>query len=249
MISYLQTLINAPTIEDLWECHVERLNSYGFDRVFYGFTRVWKTSLFGDPEDIMVLSNHSEEYTSHYIQNGYYACAPLAQWALVNTGSISWSQTTKIGRTVGFSRREAEVIEFNKKHGVYAGYTICFNGHQTREKAAMFLTARSGMSQDDVDAIWDEHGNEIYTLCNIFHLKAMAMPHTYSRTPLTKRQKQVLEWVGDGKTAQDIATIMGLTAATIEKHLRLARESLGVETTTQAVLKASFQKQIFIMDA
>ena len=31
----------------------------------------------------------------------------------------------------------------------------------------------------------------------------------------------------------------------VEKHLRLAREALDVETTAQAVLKASLQRQIF----
>ena len=52
---------------------------------------------------------------------------------------------------------------------------------------------------------------------------------------------------GDGKTTQDIAIIMGLTPATIEKHLRLAREVLEVETTAQAVLMASFRNQIFVV--
>ena len=44
------------------------------------------------------------------------------------------------------------------------------------------------------------------------------------------------------------AVLMGLTPATIEKHLRLAREALSVETTAQAVLKASFQNQMFVLD-
>jgi LuxR family transcriptional regulator len=47
---------------------------------------------------------------------------------------------------------------------------------------------------------------------------------------------------------QDIATIMGLTPATVEKHLRLAREALNVDTTAQAVLKAALQNQMFISD-
>jgi len=67
------------------------------------------------------------------------------------------------------------------------------------------------------------------------------------RRPLTRRQREVLEWVGDGKTVQDIALLMGLTPATVEKHLRLAREALEVGTTAQAVLKASYQNQIFVL--
>jgi LuxR family transcriptional regulator len=36
--------------------------------------------------------------------------------------------------------------------------------------------------------------------------------------------------------------------ATVEKHLRGARDALGVETTAQAVRKASVLNQIFRMD-
>ena len=43
--------------------------------------------------------------------------------------------------------------------------------------------------------------------------------------------------------------LMGLTPATVEKHLRLAREALDVETTAQAVLKAAFYNQMFTVDA
>ena len=83
---------------------------------------------------------------------------------------------------------------------------------------------------------------------NVFHLKQLTLACSGARE-LTQRQREVLQWVGDGKTAQDIALLMGLTAATVEKHLRLAREALDVETTAQAVLKAAFYNQMFTIDA
>lgn len=103
------------------------------------------------------------------------------------------------------------------------------------------------MRQHEVDAIWAEHGREIIAINNVTHLRITSMPFASSRRALTPRQREALEWVGDGKTTQDIATIMGLTPATVEKHLRLAREALDVDTTAQAVLKASFQNQIFVL--
>ena len=57
-----------------------------------------------------------------------------------------------------------------------------------------------------------------------------------------------MEWVSDGKTTADIAVLMGLTVATVEKHLRNAREAMNAETTAQAVMKATLQNQIFAMD-
>jgi LuxR family transcriptional regulator len=117
-----------------------------------------------------------------------------------------------------------------------------------RSKGAIALTGRRGLSQDDVDAIWEAHGRDIILANNVAHLKITSLPYAPPTRGLTKRQREALQWVGDGKTTQDIAVLMGLTPATVEKHLRLARESLNVETTAQAVLKAAFQNQMFIVE-
>ena len=69
---------------------------------------------------------------------------------------------------------------------------------------------------------------EIFRLNHIAHLKITSLPETNHGRSLTKRQREVLQWVADGKTIQDIATIMGLSLATIEKHLKLARDALNV---------------------
>jgi LuxR family transcriptional regulator len=77
----------------------------------------------------------------------------------------------------------------------------------------------------------------------VAHLKLASLPVSVAQQRLTKRQREALEWISEGKTTQDVATIMGLTTATVEKHLRKAREALQVETTAQAVMKASLQRQ------
>jgi LuxR family transcriptional regulator len=134
------------------------------------------------------------------------------------------------------------------KHGVVAGYSISFKAITSRSKGAIALTAREGLDQVESDAIWDEHGNDIILMNNVAHLKILTLPHLRVGRPLTNRQREALEWVGDGKTTQEIAMLMGLTGATVEKHLRLAQDVLSVETTAQAVLKAAFQNQMFIVD-
>ena len=40
---------------------------------------------------------------------------------------------------------------------------------------------------------------------------------------------------------------MDVSKATVEKHLRLARKVMGVETTAQAVLRMAYQNQIFVI--
>jgi LuxR family transcriptional regulator len=131
---------------------------------------------------------------------------------------------------------------------VTAGYSISFRDASIRNKGAIGLTARRGMTQDEVEQIWSEHGRNITVMNNVAHLKLIQLPYSTPARHLTRRQREALEWVRDGKTTQDTAAIMGLTPATVEKHLRLAREALDVETTAQAVQKASFQNQIFAVE-
>jgi LuxR family transcriptional regulator len=132
---------------------------------------------------------------------------------------------------------------------VHAGYTISFKSVSSRAKGAISLCGRADLSQDALDQIWAEQGDDIVLMNNLVHLKILTLPIPLQNQNLTPRQREALEWVGDGKTMQDIAQIMGLTQATIEKHLRLARETLNVETTAQAVAKAAFHNQMFVLEA
>ena len=82
-------------------------------------------------------------------------------------------------------------------------------------------------------------------MAQVLHLKLIQFPIAARTRPLTPRQREVLQWVADGKTSQDVAQILGISAAMVEKHLRLAREVLSVDTTTQAVAKATLLNLIF----
>ena len=247
--SYLQYIARCPSLEELWEAHAQRMGKYGFDRIIYGFTRYRTSTSLGDPEDFVILTNHSKAYTDEFITGGLYYNAPMVRWALKNDGACSWTVLHDMARERAMSAHEEKVIEFNRRMDVVAGYTVSFKSISARSKGAIALTAKPGMTQPEVDALWAKHGKDIQLMNEIAHLKILTLPYSTPGRNLTRRQREALEWVGDGKTMQDIALLMGLTSATVEKHLRLARESLSVETTAQAVLKAAFANQMFVLDA
>lgn len=244
IIEHLIAVTNAPTVEALWSLHSERMASFGFDRIIYGFTRYRSGGSLGDPQDWVLLTNHGDSYMEQFLRDGHLYKAPMIRWALNNTGPCSWRWMTEPGN---LTEAEKTVVAFNISQKVTAGYTISFLSVSERTKGATALTARAGMTQDEVEVIWAEHGDEIAVMNNVMHLKIQTLP--YSQRTLTKRQREVLQWVGDGKTTQDIAILLELTPATIEKHLRLARENLDVETTAQAVLKAAFYNQMFVIES
>lgn len=246
LMDYMEAVVDAQSMEAVWSIHTDAMAGFGFDRLIYGFTRFRTANSFGAPEDLLILTNHDSSYTDRFIGENMYFHAPMVKWASQNVGACSWGWVEQAME--GFTKSERRVVEFNHSQGVTAGYSVSFSNASRRSKGAIALTGAKGVPQSELDAMWAEKGREIQLMNNVAHLKIIDLPFTHTQRSLTKRQREALEWVGDGKTTQDIATIMGLTAATIEKHLRLAREALDVETTAQAVLKASFQNQIFVIE-
>ncbi|MDQ2095268.1 autoinducer binding domain-containing protein [Rhodalgimonas zhirmunskyi] len=63
-------------------------------------------------------------------------------------------------------------------------------------------------------------------------LKALRRPQ------LSRREVEILQWAGEGKSQQDIGDILSISHRTVEVHLRSAREKMGALTTAQAVGRA-----------
>ncbi|MGV6813328.1 MAG: helix-turn-helix transcriptional regulator [Brevirhabdus sp.] len=246
IVDYLSDIFEADSLEEVWSLHTALMAGFGFDRLLYGFTRYKTENSFGALQDALTLSNHSKEYLDKYLGESLYLNGPIVRWLRDNNGAVSWGWIDEQLAKGALSKKEIDVHNVNVKMGLVAGYTIAFKDISNRAKGGIGLCARAGLTQAEVDDIWVKHGKAITVANNAMHLKITQLPFNGQRRPLTPRQKEVLEWVADGKTMQDIAIIMDLTSATVEKHLRLARENLDAETTTQAVMKASTQNQIFV---
>ena len=240
----VRRLTSAGSVVEAWEVLTASLARRGFPGLVYGLTPDRAGRSLGDPRDWVVLSTLPDAYTDALIGEGHYHHTPMLHWVLESDGACSWSWMAQRAARRGFTRAELRAIKLNRRHGLAAGLTISFPSSSARTKGALAMMPSAGTSQAGVDALWDQKGSLILPLCTIADLKITTLPHAGAR-PLTARQREVLEWVGDGKSAQDIAMLMGLTTATVEKHLRLARTALDAETTVQAILKLARQNQMF----
>ena len=52
---------------------------------------------------------------------------------------------------------------------------------------------------------------------------------------LTPREREIMEWVSEGKTNWEIACILGCVEQTVKKHLQNIYRKLGVENRIAAV--------------
>ena len=244
------TLINdiaeARSVECVWRRLTAGLLRFGFMRVNYGLTLNLVGKSIGDPVDVLFLSTHALDRVRAHHETGFYLRTPEYRWVLENVGAVSWGWT-KAERVAGrLSPEECAAMDELNANRSRAGYSISFAETRQRSKGAMGLAAWRGATQDDVDAHWRDVGASVLAICNMAHFKIVEMPLPVGRSVLTQRQREMLEWIADGKTLQDICVLTDLSLSSVEKHLRRARIALDVETTSQAVAKAAFLNQMFV---
>ena len=241
-----ERLINCKSIESLWQCHVENMATYGFDRLLYMASTLTRPGNWGDPSDRLVLTNYPAPVIDTFIGESLHRRTAKIPTPAEGPGAYSWRKS-HLTENAPLNQAERAHLSLCTKWKITAGYTIWFSDMRQRRKGVMGLCARIGLSQADVDRIWLEHGHEIHALCNILHLKALSLPSPDHRNLLTPRQREVLNGVADGLSTQELARKMGLSVGTIEKHLRLARQALNAETTANAIHKASELHQLFLL--
>jgi LuxR family transcriptional regulator len=245
VLQLLNGIAEAPSLQTAWAQAARLFRDCGFSRVNYGFTRFRTGNSIGNPDDAVFLTTTDPAYATLYFRDGFFARTALYRWTMQNVGACTWRWVEEAFRAGALSPEEADAVRMNILMDVRAGITISFPEPSPRCKGGMGLIADPGLGHDDVDRIWAARGPEISAVAHMLHLKVAQLPAPCQRRALTQRQRAALEWVAEGKTSQDIATIMGLSVQTVEKHLRLAREALDVETTAQAVAKSTMLNLIF----
>lgn len=231
-------IIKATSIAGVWDVFANAMHGYGFDKLLYGGARFPSSGFLGDMTEALILHRGPQAYADVYLDEELYLHSPAYDWAEKNTGFASWPEALRQFKGHP-TPQQMEILKLNARFGVVAGYVGSLSEVVHGMRGVIGMSPLNGLTQADADAMWARDGKEIETLCNLMQMRIGGLPQTGQRRPLTSRQREVLEWCSLGKTAQDIATIMDLSIATVEKHLRMARESLDAQTTAHAVKKAT----------
>lgn len=86
-----------------------------------------------------------------------------------------------------------------------------------------------------------EAGNAVVVVLEEL-LSSEVVVDRYRSAGLTKRESEVLYWVGEGKTDPEVGMILGISKRTVQKHMEHVFSKLSVSTRTAAV--ATIQQQV-----
>ncbi|WP_436269848.1 LuxR C-terminal-related transcriptional regulator [Pseudoduganella sp. LjRoot289] len=85
------------------------------------------------------------------------------------------------------------------------------------------------------------HGEALLPHLHLALLRlATAGPQAGSRAgerPCSRREMEILHWVGEGKSNEEVGQILGISGLTVKNHLQRIYKTLGVSNRTQAVAR------------
>lgn len=132
-----------------------------------------------------------------------------------------------------------------QQQGMHHGCTLPMRTEHGIIGAMTFTRGEGPLSPDE----FEPKCAELQGFCRELHeqLLERRLPRCLRRPdqPLSERERTILRWTADGKTAAEIAMILGLTKRTIDFHVAKATMKLDTSNKTQAALKAAVLGLLF----
>lgn len=186
-----------------------------------------------------VISTYPDDWRKHYFESGYLDDDPVVGEVLRRRLPFSWNG---IADPVDLSRRQRKLLDEARMAGVSNGFTIPINAGNS--KAALSLVPDG--NEREAASLLSEHRHLFHLVALHFHASAraplietsMGPQRRRSRSLLSPREKEVLEWISKGKSSWEIAAILAISEKSIEFHIEGAKRKLQVANRTHAVVKA-----------
>lgn len=227
-LARLETAENAKTCQVLLD---EHLRGHGISRFTY--VRMNPPTM---QDRSYFYSTFPSDWLSHYVANDYIYIDPLILKARREVYPMQWGPRHPL--PVESKRQETVVLESNEAGNV-RGIAVPIRGF--RGEFAMMSLIVAEDSDDHFDRFYEDVRYGLHLSCLYFHHALWKRVHHEDQNApatLSARQVEVLRLAAAGKTAWEIAVILGITEDGVRYHFKEAGARLGTFGITATVAKA-----------
>jgi LuxR family transcriptional regulator len=198
----------------------------GFDHVAYGFQAPYPVT---NPK-LTLLNNYPTAWQQRYAQAGYLFTDPTVAHGRQSQTPILWSEQA-------FASNRALWADA-QDHGIKTGWA---QSSLERSGAGSLLTlcrCAEPLTANELQA----KETSMRWLVQVAHVslsRAISAQEDPACAALTTREREVLQWSADGKSAQDIADILIVSKSTVDFHLKNVINKLQSPNKTAAVARAA----------
>jgi LuxR family transcriptional regulator, quorum-sensing system regulator CviR len=176
-----------------------------------------------------------EEWLSEFLQN-YLQVSVVVRENFRNYGLQKWSDSKK-----RFGEKK-EILSLSHNFGMREGYSSGVSPSLSNKNGSMFCFSGSFFGRNiRYEAILKLVIPHLHlALMHIFNIKQpnIKQPNVNS-VGISFREKEVLNWLKEGKTSWDISVILGISERTVDFHVNNIRQKLGATNRPQAVALAA----------
>ncbi|MBR1208062.1 MULTISPECIES: autoinducer binding domain-containing protein [unclassified Bradyrhizobium] len=184
-----------------------------------------------------LISSYPKSWTDHYFDERYDVIDPVLQKPRTPSRMFLWdgrdarsAKSAKERRlfddALSFKIRTGLTVRIPASQGQFAAFTLAVDDR------SLGLDRFIETSQDLLQMVGLTYHAHVSARIG----RAPLIDQTGS--PLTQRERQCLAWISDGKTMEDIASLLDLTPRGVKFHLDNARRNLAASTLPHAVALA-----------
>jgi LuxR family transcriptional regulator, quorum-sensing system regulator SolR len=178
---------------------------------------------------LVIMDTYPASWRERFAQQNYRAVDPTIAHAFKSEEFLLWSP--EVFKDAG------DMWEDCNAHGLNVGWAK--PGRCDGSIGMLSLSRQAdALSSVEIAAHAQDMARMNDMLLATLSCKLVAAYVPESQVRLTLREKEVLRWTADGKTAYEIGRILSLSVATINFHLNKAVAKLDAVNKTQAVVKA-----------
>lgn len=190
----------------------------------------------------LIVSTYPDAWVQYYVSQSYSDIDPLVQLSGREFTPFTWDFLWQ-GRDASHKQKQllSEAKEFSLNVGI--GIPVVGIGG-----ACALMTLASGSdTAHGVKKLLDENEELLHLLTTYYHMALRdliagqdnaTLSQAAIDVTLTRREAEVLKWAYEGKSFEDIGSILGISRHSVDTYFRKIKSKLHVYSKQDAVIKA-----------
>lgn len=176
-----------------------------------------------------ILTSYPLSWQLQYHRQNYMAIDPTVRHATRSQLPLVWGEQQP--------KEHPEFWEEARSFGIQFGWSKSTRNYDGTLGLLVFARGEEQISQSEVD----KFGSRLMWLAQITHhgLAGLISQERDRSYELSEREVEMLKWTADGKTAEEISVILGISTRTVNFHISQAVSKLQVANKTSATVKAA----------
>jgi LuxR family quorum-sensing system transcriptional regulator CciR len=194
--------------------------------------------------DAIRLHNYPARWADYYDSRSLSVSDPVHRASHVTSYGFCWSSMPAM---IPLTCEDKKVLALGREQGIGDGFTVPANVAGEARGSCSFANEAGRPMRTELlpfaqfaGAFAFEAARRLITPRGI--IGGSPMPR------LTDRQRDCVMWVARGKTDWEISRILGVTEETVRRHIKMAREKLGVGKRTLLAVRALFDGSLTFTD-